>query len=89
MRPGDYVTFVIVGSLFVVLGVLSIIWGYHEERSYYLAISHRFDVREFLTRWPPRPEPWALKLGGLIAIAVGLCLVGFGIYNWLNPGLVP
>ncbi len=84
MGPGDHVTFIIVGSLFVVLGILFIIWGYREESSYYETISHRMDVREFLTHWPPHPQPWALKLGGLIAIAVGLGLVSFGIYFWVK-----
>ena len=85
MRPGDHTIFVVVGGLFVVLGILSIIWGFREENTYYERISHRMDVREFLERWPPHPQPWALKVGGLIAIAVGLGLLAWGIYFWLRP----
>ncbi len=85
MPEGDYLISVIAGSIFVVLGILSIIWGYHEEGNYYEAISARFDVREFLERWPPHPQPGALKVGGWITIAVGLVLLGLGIYWWITP----
>ncbi len=85
MLQGDHLIFVSVGGVFVVLGILAIIWGGREEAGYYETISHRMDVREFLERWPPHPQPWALKLGGIIAICVGLGLISFGIYNWLKP----
>ncbi len=65
-------TFAIVGGVFIILGILSIIWGFHEERDYYGAVSFRFDVREFLDRWPPHPQPGALKAGGIIALAIGV-----------------
>ncbi len=84
MRQGDHLTFVVVGGLFIVFGIGLIVWGFREEASYYESISHRMDVREFVTHWPPHPQPWALKLGGLIAIAVGLGLIGWGVYFWVN-----
>ena len=36
------------------------------------------DLREFITRWPMRVEPGALRLGGWIFIATGLVLIILG-----------
>ena len=70
------------GGLFVVLGTLVFIWGSREMDAYYKAMSQRRDVREFIERSPLRPEPQALKIGGIIAVAVGIVLVIMGIV-WL------
>ena len=66
------------GGLFIILGLASVFWGKSEEKSYYDSISTRTDVREFLEHWPQRPEPGALKIGGWIAIAVGLLMLAMG-----------
>lgn len=73
-----------VGAVFVVVGVLAIIWGFREEGSYYESVSHRVDVREYLERWPPHPQPWALKLGGIISILVALGVIALGVYFWVT-----
>ncbi|MFC2044657.1 hypothetical protein ACFLT8_05655 [Chloroflexota bacterium] len=66
------------GGLFILLGIGGILWGRSEERRYYHSISSRFDVREFLEQQPETPEPKALKIGGWIAIAVGLVMLIMG-----------
>jgi len=66
------------GGLFILLGLAGIIWGKREEKSYYDALSTRPDVREFLEHWPQRPEPGALKIGGWIAMAIGLLMLVMG-----------
>ena len=71
------------GGLFVILGIATIIWGKREEKDYYGAISGRPDVREFLEHEPERPEPGALKIGGRIAVAVGLLMVVIGGAFWI------
>ncbi|MBI2848177.1 MAG: hypothetical protein HYX83_03280 [Chloroflexi bacterium] len=72
------------GGIFLLLGIGAILWGRHEERRYYDSIpTTRVDVREFLERSPFRPEPGALKIGGWIAIAVGLLLLLAGGAWWL------
>ena len=71
------------GGLFVLLGIASIFWGRGEEKSYYNAVSTRQDVREYLEHEPERPEPGALKIGGWIAIAIGLLMVIMGGAFWL------
>lgn len=71
-----------VGGLFLVIGILMYIWGKREEESYYRELSKRpGDTREFMEHWPPRPQPGALKIGGVIAIGLGgVLLVTGGIF---------
>ena len=65
-----------VGGLFIILGLLTVIWGKREEKSYYKALSARYgDQREFMEHWPPRLQPDALKIGGWIAIAIGVVVL--------------
>lgn len=75
----DWRIFTGIGVLFILLGIISIVWGKREESSYYTRISERIDVREFVSRAPFRPEPNALKTGGWICIALGIVLLGIGI----------
>jgi hypothetical protein len=84
MPDGDGVILMGLGGLFVLLGLIAFIRGKREEKSYYNAISSRHDVREFLERNPERPEPGALKIGGWIAITIGLLmlLTGGALLLW-------
>ena len=76
---------VIIGAGFLFLGIGLIIWGVKEGTDYYDSLVNGFDLREFFSRWPPRPEPTALITGGWIAIAVGLVTALFGgLLFWLN-----
>ncbi|MFC2066662.1 hypothetical protein ACFLUO_06380 [Chloroflexota bacterium] len=68
-----------IGGFFIILGIASILWGKHEEQNYYNALSTRPDVREFMEHWPIRPQPGALKIGGWIAMTVGLLVLATGI----------
>jgi hypothetical protein len=79
----DHFILMAMGGLFVILGVASMFWGKGEEKSYYNAMSTRADVREYLEREPERPEPGALKIGGWIAIAIGLLMLVMGGAFWL------
>ena len=79
----DYYILMGMGGLFVILGIASIFWGKGEERSYYNALSTRSDMREFLEHEPERPESGALKIGGWIAITIGLLMVAMGGAFWL------
>jgi len=78
----------IIGGVFIVLGIISFVIGRRESSSYYANESLKVDVREFLFHFPWRPEPDALRIGGKIAIAVGIVslLVALGFYLW---GLKP
>ena len=69
---------IVVGVVLTVLGLGTLIWGRREEKGYYDSLTTRKDLREFFARWPRRPEPESLKIGGWIAIAVGLSIVTVG-----------
>ncbi len=69
---------VVVGAVLCSIGIGLIVWGVKEADNYYDSLITRFDLREFFSRWPPRPEPGALKAGGWIAIAVGIVMAGIG-----------
>ena len=76
---------IIIGAVIFILGIGLIIWGTKEATNYYDSLINGFDLREFFSRWPPRPEPGALVTGGWIAIAVGIVTAGFGgLLYWLN-----
>jgi hypothetical protein len=73
-----------VGGLFLILGLVTVLWGEREEKSYYNSISTRpGDTREFLEHWPQRPQPGALKIGGWIAIAIGVVMLVVGVAFWV------
>ena len=78
MPQTDYFVIMGLGGLFIILGLAAIIWGKREEKGYYNSISARPDTREFLEHWPRRPEPGALKIGGWIAISIGLLMLIMG-----------
>ena len=84
MPYSDYFIMMCVGGVFVLLGIILILWGKGEERRYYKSIATRADVREFLERWPKRPRVGAVKIGGWIALAIGLvtAAVGGAFYLW-------
>ncbi len=72
MPYGDIIILAGVGGFILIIGVVAVIWGKKEERGYYDSLSARRDVREYMEHWPPRAEPGAIKIGGWIAVAVGL-----------------
>jgi hypothetical protein len=76
---------VAIGLFFLLLGIGLIIWGVKEGNNYYDSLINGFDLREFFSRWPPRPEAGALITGGWIAIAVSIVTAGIGgILFWVN-----
>jgi len=84
MPQGDWVIILGVGGLFLLIGIAAYIWGRSEEKSYYDSMpARRFDVREFLEHSPFRPEPEALKIGGRIAVTIGLLMLLAGGALWL------
>jgi len=83
MPEHNYFILMGMGGLFVILGIASMFWGKGEEKSYYNALSSRPDAREFLEHEPERPEPGALKIGGWIAIGLGLLMLIMGVAFWL------
>ncbi len=84
MPQTEWIVLMGIGGFFVLLGIGAIVWGLREEKGYYSAVITRFDVREFLERLPHYPQFWSLKLGGWLAIIIGLVLLGLGVAFWLR-----
>jgi len=64
---------VAIGFVFLIFGIALIIWGVKEGTNYYDSLINGFDLREFFSRWPPRPEAGALITGdGLLLLSVSL-----------------
>ena len=78
MLHRDFLIMMSMGGLFVILGLCAVIWGKSEEKGYYDSLATRTDVREFLEHAPERPSLGAFKVGGWIAIAVGLLVLVIG-----------
>ena len=68
-----------ISVFFILFGLIAVILGKVREKSYYNSITDRLDVREFLEHSPEHPEPGALRVGGWIAIAVGLVMIAVGV----------
>ena len=83
MPQGSLFVLMGMGGVFILLGLAAIIWDRYEEKNYYDSISGRPDTREFLERWPQRPQFGALKIGGWIAIAIGVLMLVIGGAVWL------
>ena len=83
MPLGDCFILMGMGGFFILLGLAAIIWGRGEEKDYYDSLFTRNDVRESLERSPERPEPGSLKIGGWIAMAIGLLMLAIGGSLWL------
>jgi hypothetical protein len=79
---GQSVIVLVLGFLFLAVGLIMILSGFMEEKGYYNALSRKRDLREFITHNPTRPEPGSLQMGGWIAIAVGLLILG--LWVWLH-----
>ena len=85
MPQNDWRVLLCIGGLFILLGLAAIVWGKKEEKNYYnsLSTSTRPDTREFLERWPQRPQFGALKIGGWIAVTIGMIMIVMSGAFWL------
>jgi hypothetical protein len=83
MPEGNWFVLVIVGGVFLVLGVAGLVWGWYEEKQLFEALASQRDLREFSLKHVETPQPGALKIGGWIAIAVGVLTAVVGLIFWL------
>ncbi|MGD9143004.1 MAG: hypothetical protein PVG61_04070 [Dehalococcoidia bacterium] len=79
MSPGETIILMAAGGGFIVLGILGILWGRREEKKIFEALSQKYDLREFSLEHVEGPQPGALRIGGWIAIVLGLFLLIIGI----------
>ena len=83
MLQGDWLILVGAGGGFVILGIIGILWGRYEEKRLFEAIAAKRDIRELSLRHVETPQPGALKIGGWIAIILGIVLLVVGFVLWL------
>jgi uncharacterized membrane protein YwaF len=83
MPQSSSIIMMVMGGVFILLGLVAMFWDRREAKSYYDSLSSRPDSREFLDHWPPRPQFGALKIGGWIAIAIGVIMLIIGLIFWL------
>jgi hypothetical protein len=69
------------GGLFVLLGIIFILWSKREQKRYYNSILlTQKDIRESLTHEPERHWLSAWEIGGRISLIIGsMLLIGGGI----------
>jgi len=82
MPPVDWLILVGMGGLFLILGIALVVWGKREESGYYNSLSTRPDVKKFIEQ-KSRPRFESLKVGGWLAITVGLVMIAMGVVFWL------
>ncbi len=82
MDQGELFIFIIVGGVFILLGIIAILWGIREEKKLFEALASKPDLREFSLKHVESPQPGALKIGGWIAIVVGVIVLAAGIILW-------
>jgi len=74
MAQDDLSILLWIGGFFILLGLVAIIWDRIEKKKYYDSLSTRPDAREFMEGWPVRPQFGAIKIGGWIAITIGVLM---------------
>lgn len=83
MAEGDWIILAIVGAVFLVLGVIALLWGRHEEKRIFDHLAEQHDLREFTLKHVESPQPGALKLGGWLSLALGILLGIAALIMWL------
>ena len=83
MDQGEWLILVIVGAVFLILGIAGILWGRFEEKRLFEALAEQRDLREFTLEHVESPQPGALRTGGWIAVVVGVLVLVVGIVFWL------
>ena len=78
MEDTDSYVMLGLGGFFLIMALGFFLWAGGEERGMNRGLSGRRDLREFLTRWPLRVEPGALRVGGRLFLATGLVLIILG-----------
>jgi hypothetical protein len=82
MEQGDWYILAITGGVFIIIGFAAILLGIWEEKKIFEALAAKPDLREFTLKHVESPQPGALKIGGWIALAVGVIVLAVGIVLW-------
>jgi hypothetical protein len=69
------------GVIFVVAGIIFLVNGNRGAEMYYQSYADSPDVRKFMER-SPRPKYESLKIGGRVAIVLGIIMLAIGGAIW-------
>ena len=72
MLPRDFLIMMVVGGLFIAIGIVLLILGTKAKKSY--DVSPGMDVREYMES-DAEPKTESLAVGGWIIIAIGILLL--------------
>jgi hypothetical protein len=75
----DWFIFIIIGGVLFLIGVGALIWGMVEEKRIFDALAKKPDLREFSLKHIESPQPGALKIGGWIAVGIGVLVIAAGV----------
>jgi hypothetical protein len=83
MSQASYQATLVLGGLFVLLGVIFVLWNRREKNRYYnsILLTQR-DIKETITREHERFWLYAWKIGGRISLIVGVVLLIIGVILW-------
>jgi hypothetical protein len=79
----DYVPLMIIGAVFMVAGIILLVLGIREEKDYCRTVSNQVDVRKYLEHKSDSIQAWGFKVGGIVAIVIGLFLLVMGLVIWI------
>ncbi len=68
-----------IGGLFILLGLIIILWARHKQKGYGDVLSRREELRSFLGYWPDFILPSELRTGGWVSTVIGAALIILGI----------
>ena len=77
----DWSILLIMGVVFLILGIVLFVWGKRTEVTYYNSLASSTDVRKFIEKLP-RPRYVSLKIGGRVAVAVGIIVIAMSGAFW-------
>ncbi|MFO8143407.1 MAG: hypothetical protein R6T78_01845 [Dehalococcoidales bacterium] len=84
MSYPDSLILLVMGIAFLSAGVGTFFKGKYDEKREYDTLTSRTDMKEFIEHSPEQSKSGSLKLGGRIAIIIGLVLLGIvgGLQLW-------
>jgi hypothetical protein len=79
----EFWVLIIIGAVFLLIGIGILILSRREDKEYTDAISSHVDVRRYIEHTSDSHQSFGLKVGGIIAVVIGLILLIMSLIFWL------